>query len=139
MGFELLKRFHAEVFESLLVLDVSTAFDSLSRIIAQSPDQVSCRVTFYTRFFYYVVLAERTAMTLAAPRPPFPVLAYTRAAAIDALIRPFPVLAFHANPRHGGADTATARPEQPRCPKKSRFSRVDISWFEGDKRLWWSS
>ena len=54
---------------------------------------MSERVTFFTRATYYVVLAERTAMTLAALRPPFLVHAYTSAAAFDAHILVFPVLA----------------------------------------------
>ena len=93
MGFELLKRFHAAHFESLLVLDLSTALDCASQSIAQSASQVVEWFTFLTRATYYVVLAERTAMTLAALRPPFLVRAYTRAAAFDAHILLFPVLA----------------------------------------------
>ena len=93
MGFELLKRFHAVVFESLLVLDLSTALDCASQSIAQSASQPGVRFTFLTRLTLYVVLAERTAMTLATYHPPFLVHAYTRAAAFDAHIPVFPVLA----------------------------------------------
>ena len=135
MGFELLKRLHAVVVESRAVLDVSTAFDSASRSIAQSLGQACERVTFSTRATFYVVLAYTRAAAFDAPKLMFPVraertaladlarpplslvLAHTRAAAIDALIRPFPVLAFLANPGlcHACTGTATARDEQPRC------------------------
>ena len=61
------------------------------------------------------IMSAPRAFTFTTVSFLFPVLAYTRAAAIDALMLPFPVLAFLANLGHGGTDTARARPEQQPC------------------------